>query len=235
LTASDGHDVQQTEPAPYRTVFISDVHLGAKTCQAERLVAFLRDLEADAIYLVGDIVDGWPLKTGWYWPQPHNDVVQKLLRKARKGTRLVYVPGNHDEFLRNYFGTHFGGIEVVADAVHVAADGKRYLVTHGDRFDIVVKHARWLSLFGDQASVLAITINKLTNWFRRRFGLGYWSLSGYIHHPASRDIGGVRYVNCGDWIESCTVAVENRNGEIEILWTAPAEHLAPVPQRARAA
>src|SRR5450755_2895075 len=96
LTASDGHDVQHTEPAPYRTVFISDVHLGAKTCQAERLLAFLRDLEADAIYLVGDIVDGWQLKAGWYWPQPHNDVVQKLLRKARKGTRLVYVPGNHD-------------------------------------------------------------------------------------------------------------------------------------------
>ena len=102
-------------PAPYRTVFISDVHLGAKTCQADRLLAFLRDLEADVIYLVGDIVDGWQLKTGWYWPQPHNDVVQKLLRKARKGTRLIYVPGNHDEFLRNYFGTHFGGIEVVAE------------------------------------------------------------------------------------------------------------------------
>ena len=171
-------------------------------------------------------------------------MVQKLLRQARKGTRLVYVPGNHDEFLRNYFGTHFGGIEVVADAVHVAADGKRYLVTHGDRFDLVVKHARWLALFGDQASVLAITINKMTNWFRRRFGLGHWSLSGWaklkvknavnyigdfeqalaaqarrhrcdgvicghIHHPAIRDIGGVHYVNCGDWVESCTVVVEN--------------------------
>jgi UDP-2,3-diacylglucosamine pyrophosphatase LpxH len=269
LTASDGHDVQQTPPAPYRTVFISDVHLGAKTCQADRLLAFLRDLEADVIYLVGDIVDGWQLKTGWYWPQPHNDVVQKLLRKARKGTRLIYVPGNHDEFLRNYFGTHFGGIEVVADAVHVAADGRRYLVTHGDRFDLVVKHARWLSLFGDQANVLAMTINKVTNWFRRRFGLGYWSLSGWaklklkkavnyigdfeqalaaearrhrcdgvicghIHHPANRDIAGVHYINCGDWIESCTVVVETLNGGLEILWTPPQE-LLPVSQQARAA
>ena len=262
--------MQETEPASYRAVFISDVHLGAKTCQAERLLAFLRDLEADAIYLVGDIVDGWQLKSGWYWPHPHNDVVQKLLRQARKGKRLVYVPGNHDEFLRDYFGTHFGGVEVVADAVHVAADGRRYLVTHGDRFDLVVKHARWLSLFGEHANVLAVTINKVTNWFRRRFGLGYWSLSGWaklkvkeavnyigdfeealaaearrhrcdgvvcghIHHPASRDIGGVRYVNCGDWVESCTVAVERPSGEIEILWTKSRQDLAPAIQRSRAA
>ena len=180
--------MQETEPASYRAVFISDVHLGAKTCQAERLLAFLRDLEADAIYLVGDIVDGWQLKSGWYWPHPHNDVVQKLLRQARKGKRLVYVPGNHDEFLRDYFGTHFGGVEVVADAVHVAADGRRYLVTHGDRFDLVVKHARWLSLFGEHANVLAVTINKVTNWFRRRFGLGYWSLSRYLKLKVKRAV-----------------------------------------------
>jgi UDP-2,3-diacylglucosamine pyrophosphatase LpxH len=179
------------------------------------------------------------------------------------------VPGNHDEFLRNYFGTHFGGIEVVADAVHVAADGRRYLVTHGDRFDLVVKHARWLSLFGDQANLLAMTINKVTNWFRRRFGLGYWSLSGWaklklknavnyigdfeqalasearrhrcdgvicghIHHPASRDIAGVHYINCGDWIESCTVVVETMSGGLEILWT-PSQEVMPVSERARAA
>jgi len=107
---------------------------------------FLRYHEADTIYLVGDIVDGWQLKSGWYWPQPHNDVVQKLLRKARKGARVVYVPGNHDEFLRDYYGTHFGGIEVVETAIHQAADGRRYLVVHGDVFDMVVKHARWLAL-----------------------------------------------------------------------------------------
>ena len=130
----------------FRTLFISDVHLGTRGCQAERLLDFLRYHDAETIYLVGDIVDGWQLRSGWYWPQPHNDVVQKLLRKARKGARIIYVPGNHDEFLRDYYGTHFGGIEVVENAIHEAADGRRYLVMHGDVFDLVVKHARWLAL-----------------------------------------------------------------------------------------
>ena len=134
----------------FRTLFISDVHLGARGCQADRLLDFLRYHDAETIYLVGDIVDGWQLRSGWYWPQPHNDVVQKLLRKARKGARLVYLPGNHDEFLRDYYGTHFGGIEVVENAIHEAADGRRYLVVHGDVFDMVVKHARWLALLGLQ-------------------------------------------------------------------------------------
>ena len=135
----------------FRTLFISDVHLGTRGCQAERLLDFLRWHEADTIYLVGDIVDGWQLRSGWYWPQAHNDVVQKLLRKARKGARIVYVPGNHDEFLRDYFGTHFGGIEVVDWTIHAAADGARYLVIHGDHFDLVVTQARWLALLGDKA------------------------------------------------------------------------------------
>ena len=135
----------------FRTLFISDVHLGARVCQADRLLDFLRCHDAETIYLVGDIVDGWQLRSGWHWPQSHNDVVQKLLRKARKGTRVVYLPGNHDEFLRDYYGTHFGGIEVVETAIHRAADGRRYLVVHGDVFDLVVKHARWLALLGDTA------------------------------------------------------------------------------------
>jgi len=126
----------------FRTLFISDVHLGARGCQAERLLDFLRWHEADAVYLVGDIVDGWQLRSGWFWPQSHNDVVQKLLRQARKGVRVVYVPGNHDEFLRDYYGTHFGGIEVSESAIHVGADGLRYLVIHGDHFDLVVTQAR---------------------------------------------------------------------------------------------
>ena len=133
-------------PRRFRTLFISDVHLGTKGCQAERLLDFLRCHEADLIYLVGDIVDGWQLKSSWYWPQAHNDVVQKLLRKARKGTRIVYVPGNHDEFLRDYCGTHFGGVEVAEHAIHESADGRRYLVVHGDDFDVVVTQARWLAL-----------------------------------------------------------------------------------------
>jgi UDP-2,3-diacylglucosamine pyrophosphatase LpxH len=262
-------NVQPADPRHYRALFISDVHLGTKGCQAERLLEFLRDHDADVIYLVGDIVDGWQLKSGWYWPQPHNDVLQKLLRRARKGARLVYIPGNHDEFLRGYFGVHFGGIEVVVDTVHEAADGKRYLVTHGDRFDMVVKHARWLAPLGDHAYSLSVLTNKAANWVRRRFGLSAWSLSkwaklkvknavnytgefelalaaqarrqhydgvicGHIHHPAIRDIGGVRYVNCGDWLESCTVVAEQQNGELEILSFAQSAQPA-VAYRARAA
>ena len=161
----------------FRALFISDVHLGAKGCQAERLLDFMRDHEADVIYLVGDIVDGWQLRSGWYWPQAHNDVVQKLLRKARKGARIVYVPGNHDEFLREYFGTHFGGIEVTDSAIHVSPDGTRYLVIHGDHFDFVVTHARWLALLGDKAYEAALIVNRVFNEVRRRLGFSYWSLS----------------------------------------------------------
>ena len=140
----------------FRSLFISDVHLGARGCQAGKLLDFLRWHEADAIYLVGDIVDGWQLRSGWFWPQSHNDVVQKLLRQARKGVRIVYVPGNHDEFLRDYYGTHFGGIEVSETAIHVGADGRRYLVIHGDHFDLVVTQARWLALLGGKAYDYAI-------------------------------------------------------------------------------
>ena len=161
----------------FRTLFISDVHLGARGCQAELLLDFLRYHDADTIYLVGDIVDGWQLRSGWYWPQAHNDVVQKLLRKARKGARTIYVPGNHDEFLRDYCGTHFGGIEVVERAIHDGADGRRYLVIHGDLFDLVVTQARWLAHLGDHAYTFAIMVNRLFNDVRRRLGFGYWSLS----------------------------------------------------------
>ena len=125
----------------YRTVWISDLHLGTPGCQAVALLDFLRRTECETLFLVGDIVDGWQLRRNWYWPQAHNDVVQKLLRKARKGTRVVFVPGNHDEFARRYLDHNFGGIEVVDDWLHVTADGKRLWVTHGDRFDGVIQCA----------------------------------------------------------------------------------------------
>jgi UDP-2,3-diacylglucosamine pyrophosphatase LpxH len=163
----------------YRSLFISDVHLGTKGAQADTLLEFLREHDADTIYLIGDIVDGWRLRNGWYWPQSHNDVVQKLLRKARKGARVVYIPGNHDEFLRDFYGTHFGGIEVCETAIHEAADGKRYLVIHGDAFDIVVRHARWLAFFGDWAYEVALVLSTRINLIRRRLGLTYWSLSAW--------------------------------------------------------
>ncbi len=167
----------EPEEKKYRTLFLSDLHLGARASQAELLLDFLRHNDAETIYLVGDIVDGWKLRKGWHWPQAHNDVVQKLLRKARKGARVIYVPGNHDEFARDYTGLTFGGVEVMDQAVHETADGKKMLVIHGDQFDIVVRNARWLAHFGDWAYDFAILANTWLNHIRRLFGVGYWSLS----------------------------------------------------------
>jgi len=246
------------EPIRVRALFLSDLHLGTRGCQAEKLLGFLRRYEAGLIYLVGDIVDGWQLKTVWYWPQSHNDVMQKLLRKARKGVRMIYVPGNHDEFMREFYGVHFGGIEVVEKAVHVTADGRRFLVIHGDLFDVVIRHARWLALLGNRAYDLAIMLNTHFNRVRRLLGLPYWSLSrwiklkvknavnfigefettlsgearrhhadgvicGHIHHPVIRSLDGFTYVNCGDWVESCTAAVEHFDGRFEIIECIQAE------------
>ncbi|KQT53277.1 UDP-2,3-diacylglucosamine hydrolase [Aureimonas sp. Leaf454] len=168
-----------TQNRHFRTLFISDIHLGSKAAQAELLIDFLRRHDAEKIYLVGDIVDGWRLKRAWHWPQSHNDVVQKLLRKARKGTEIVYIPGNHDEFLRDFQGTHFGGIDVRRNDVHVTADGRRFLVLHGDEFDVVVRNARLIAYLGDWAYDAAIAINLVFNRMRRAFGFPYWSFSSW--------------------------------------------------------
>ena len=164
----------------YRTIFISDVHLGTKGCQAELLLDFIRHVECETLYLVGDIVDGWKLRSGWHWPQAHNDVVQKILRMARKGVNVIYVPGNHDDRVREFVGVHFGGVVVVRDAIHETADGRRFLVLHGDEFDGVVQHARWLAFVGDYAYRALIATNTLFNRARRRMGFGYWSLSAFL-------------------------------------------------------
>jgi UDP-2,3-diacylglucosamine pyrophosphatase LpxH len=169
-------------PLRYRTIFISDIHLGTRGCKADYLLDFIKSTDCETMYLVGDIVDGWRMKRTWYWPQAHNDVVQKLLRKVRKGMRLVYVPGNHDEFLRDYQGVHFGGVEVTRETIHETADGKRLLVIHGDEFDGVVKYARWLALLGDWAYVTMLQVNTWFNYLRRKLGFGYWSLSAYLKH-----------------------------------------------------
>jgi len=262
LTVDDEHDDEEGSKR-VRALFLSDLHLGTRGCQAEKILEFLRIYDADTIYLVGDIVDGWQLKTAWYWPQLHNDVIQKLLRKARKGARMVYVPGNHDEFLRDFYGTHFGGIEVMAQTVHVTADGRRFLVIHGDLFDVVIRHARWLALLGNHAYDFAIRANTTFNAIRRMLGLPYWSLSrwiklkvknavnfigefektlsgearrhhvdgvvcGHIHHPVIRELDGLTYVNCGDWVESCTAAVEYFDGRFEIIEWIDAQ--TPVPE-----
>jgi len=166
----------------YRTIWISDIHLGTRGCKAEHLLDFLRHTESEHLYLVGDIVDGWRLKKSWYCPQPHNDVVQKLLRKARKGTKVVFVPGNHDEVLRDYTGLVFGGITLQNEAFHTTADGRRLWITHGDQFDAVVRYARWLALVGDWAYNTVQGINYWMNQIRRILGFRYWSLSAFLKY-----------------------------------------------------
>ncbi len=164
----------------YRAIWISDLHLGTRGCKADFLLDFLRHTESDYLYLVGDIIDCWRLRRAWYWAQSHNDVVQKVLRKARKGTRVIYVPGNHDEPLRDYTDMQFGGITVLAEAVHELADGRRFLILHGDAFDGIVRYARWLALLGDHAYHLMLTLNHWYNLARRRMGYPYWSLSAWL-------------------------------------------------------
>ena len=171
-----------------RTVWISDVHLGTPGCRAVALLDFLRTVRCRTLYLVGDIVDGWQLRRSWYWPQSHNDVVQKLLRVARKGTRVVFVPGNHDEFARRYVDHDFGGIEVEDECVHVTADGRRLWITHGDRFDGVIQHARWLAYVGDAAYEFTLKTNTWFNRARARLGLPYWSLSRYLKFKVKRAV-----------------------------------------------
>ena len=172
----------------WRTVFISDVHLGTPGCQADALLDFLRHARCERIYLVGDIIDGWQLRRRWYWPQSHNDVVQKLLRRVRKGTHVIYVPGNHDEFARRYPGMSFGGIEVQHDCVHETADGRRLWVTHGDHFDGVVQCAKWLAHVGDTLYEFTLKLNARLNSLRARLGLPYWSLSRYLKLKVKRAV-----------------------------------------------
>ncbi len=166
----------------YRAVFISDLHLGTPGCQAEALLDFLKAYPSHTLYLVGDIVDGWQLRRRWYWPQAHNDVVQKLLRRARKGCQVVFIPGNHDEFARAFTGHQFGGIEVREEAVHTLADGRRLWVVHGDHFDAVIQCAKWLAYVGDNLYELTLRLNRHLNRLRARLGLPYWSLSAYLKH-----------------------------------------------------
>ncbi|MEQ1713732.1 MAG: UDP-2,3-diacylglucosamine diphosphatase, partial [Hyphomicrobium sp.] len=164
----------------YRTLFISDVHLGTRASQAEMLLDFLKHNDAETIYLVGDIIDFWRIRRGAIWPQSHNDVLQKLLRRVRKGCRIVFIPGNHDDGLREYCGQRFGGIEIERQIIHTTADDRRYLILHGDEFDVVVRYAKWLAFLGDRGYELALSANLPLNFVRRRLGFGYWSLSSYL-------------------------------------------------------
>lgn len=245
-------DPDEPQPRAVRAVFISDIHLGTRNAQATALLQFLKTVDADVIYLVGDIVDFWKVKRGPHWPQAHNDVIQKLLRQVRKGVRVVFIPGNHDEGLRAFCGMRFGGIEVLRNTIHITGQGKKYVVMHGDEFDVVVRTAKWLAFLGDRGYELALWSNNPLNWVRQRFGLGYWSLSaylkyrvksavsfigafedavaaearrndahgiicGHIHHAADRMINGIHYLNCGDWVESCTALIETLDGRMVVV------------------
>jgi UDP-2,3-diacylglucosamine pyrophosphatase LpxH len=185
---TDIHDVRYPGTKRYRALFVSDLHLGTKACKAEAFLNFLRSSDAERIYLVGDIVDFWRIKRGAYWPQAHNDVLQKLLRRVRKGNDLIFIPGNHDEPMRDYCGARFGGISIERNAIHVGADGRRYLVMHGDEFDVVVRYAKWLALFGDWSYTLALWANTHFNAVRRWFGMPYWSLSAYLKQKVKRAV-----------------------------------------------
>ena len=244
------------EPArQVRAAWISDVHLGTRTSNAEALLQFLRDYECEKLYVVGDLIDIWQLRRGRYWPQTHNDVIQKILRKARKGVPVIYIPGNHDEFVSTFAGS-YGNISIQKHAIHVTADRRRVLIIHGHELDTVVQNAKWLAYLGDVGYQFLLSLNPAINFFRRRFGLGYWSLSayakkrvkdavsfigefekaivryaerfrvdavlcGHIHNAAIHQLADVTYYNCGDWVESCTALVEQRDGAIELV-TYPA-------------
>jgi len=162
----------------FRTAWVSDVHLGTRTSNALALLEFLRDYDVGTLYIVGDLVDVWQLRRGIYWPQQHNDVIQKILRKARKGTHVIYIPGNHDEFVAGFEGA-YGNITIQNHAIHTTADGRRILVLHGHELDTVVQNAKWLAFAGDVGYQFLLSLNPAINFVRRRFGLGYWSLSAY--------------------------------------------------------
>jgi UDP-2,3-diacylglucosamine pyrophosphatase LpxH len=238
--------------ARYRTLFISDCHLGSNGAQAEQLARFLKHVECEEIFLVGDIIDMWRLRQRWYWPDSHNTVLRRLLKMSHKGTKITYVPGNHDEASRQFCGLVFGGIRIAMDAVHETADGRRLLVTHGDKFDLVVRHSRLLSVAGAVGYEMLLRLNRWYNRGRSLFGLPYDSLSqaikarvksacnfisnfetalvtearrggftgvvcGHIHKAEQRRIDGIEYLNCGDWVESCTVLAEHADGRIELI------------------
>ncbi|MFZ6751620.1 UDP-2,3-diacylglucosamine diphosphatase [Undibacterium sp. Ren11W] len=168
------------EVSRFRTIWISDLHLGTTGCQAARLLEFLQATESETLYLVGDIIDGWQLKRRWYWDQAHNNVVQLVLKKAKKGTNVIFVPGNHDEAVRQFIDLDFGGIKVRDELIHVTAQGKRMLVLHGDRFDGVIACAKWLAYVGDSLYTVILKFNQVFNNWRARVGLPYWSLSQYL-------------------------------------------------------
>lgn len=238
----------------YKSIFISDIHLGTKYSQAEHLLDFLKDNESESLYLVGDIIDGWAIKRKIKWKQSHSDVIQKLLRRARKGCKIYYITGNHDDFLRDFAPITLGDNAVIVnEATYESCDGKRYYVTHGDFFDTITMTKRWLAIVGDIGYDLLLSLNHYLTFFRNLFGFRkHWSLSkyvkdnvkssvnfindfetilsqyakkngyhgvicGHIHKAEIRKIDEIEYLNCGDWVESCTAIAQTIEGEWVVL------------------
>lgn len=190
----------------YRTVFLSDLHLGTRGCRTDFLLDFLRRMECERLFLVGDILDGWRLRKSWYWDAAHDEVIRLLLRIARNGTEVVYIPGNHDEMLRDWLGLEVAGIRLANEAVHVAADGRRFLVTHGDQFDSVVRYAKFLAHLGDWAYDWALVANRWFNAARRRLGYPYWSLSQWLKRQVKEAVKAI------DRFESALAQEARRRG-----------------------
>jgi UDP-2,3-diacylglucosamine pyrophosphatase LpxH len=236
----------------WRSIWISDVHLGTRHAQVDALLEFLRDSRSEYLYIVGDLIDGWELKRKWFWNRSHNTLIQKLLRKQRKRTKVIYITGNHDEFLEPFLGLRFGGLCLVREAIHEAANGRRYLVVHGHQFDGLTHFNRLLERVGSGLYDWILELNLWLNRLRRRLGLGYWSLSaylkqrakqavayvsryeaamvryaeskgvdgvicGHIHRAEIRRMGELEYLNCGDWVESCTALVEDHTGHFSLI------------------
>jgi len=245
-----------------RSIFISDVHLGTRACQADQLLEFLRVYSSDRLYLIGDIIDFWSMRRGIQWSRAQNTVIQKVLRRARHGEQIVFVPGNHDEALREYDGVVFGDIVVANEYLHETVDGRRFLLVHGDEFDQVTRYHRWVALLGDIAYDFLVRVNVWLSRLRRLLGRpGYWSLAGFakrkvksalqfvfdfedsvvravrqrgldgvicghIHWATIKDVDGITYVNCGDWVDSCTAIVEHLDGRLELIdWDRLANRL----------
>jgi UDP-2,3-diacylglucosamine pyrophosphatase LpxH len=195
-----------------RTLFLSDIHLGTRACQADRLLAFLREYESDYLYLVGDIIDLWALKRGFYWPAQHNTVVQKILRMARHHTRVYFIPGNHDEALRQYIGMSFGAVDIVEDHVHETADGRRLWVMHGDQYDQVTTCHRWLSVLGDVSYTTLVHVNRMLSLSRRKLGIGgHWSLADYAKRNVLK---AVAYIGDFETVAAHATAQKNLDGVV---------------------
>ena len=172
----------------FRTIWISDIHLGTKGCNAAMLIDFLDNVDSDTLYLVGDIVDGWQLRKRVYWPTAHNDVVWRIMKRARRGTRVIYIPGNHDEIFRQFTGMSFGGVEIRRKMIHTTVDGRKLLVLHGDEFDAIMLAHRWLAVVGDAAYTALMALNRRVNQVRRWLGMPYWSLSKMAKHKVKNAV-----------------------------------------------